>query len=125
MSWQPDVPPEDRRVHDIAELSATALMCREKGHAWEHVTDRTTLEYRGEPKQITREFACSRCTTSCVELMHVPSFDILRRTYYYPGGYLLSAAATGGKRVDVRDIREARLLALGTITKRRRKGGAS
>lgn len=106
----------DSRFSDkIENLRSTFLTCREKGHSWKHVTDKTLITYRNQVRQISREWTCGSCQTGCVELIHVPSFAIESRKYSYPDGYLLSRAVTNGKRVDVKDIRREVCIRAGLV----------
>ena len=99
----------------ISDLAETHLLCREKGHHWKHVTDKVLVWYKGDPKQIERNWKCTQCVTTMQEVLHIPSFDLVSRKYDYTEGYLLSKKATDGERINIRDIREERLVRSGLI----------
>lgn len=121
MSFAPGVEPEDRYSHNIADLSMEALTCRMKGHAWKHLNDKVTQNMGDRIVEIRRSWRCLRCRTDCVEVLNIPTFDLIRRQYVYPAGYLLSRTATGGNRVDIREFREASLVRSGLIKKSGRR----
>jgi hypothetical protein len=119
-----------KKSDSLDEMETAFLFCREKNHSWQHVNDKILVRYKGVPRQIERQYKCSRCTTEMFEELHIPSFDIQRRTYVYVDGYLLSKAGlhelTGGAgRVNVRFIREEGLIRSGVLkTRVRTKPGA-
>lgn len=111
---------EQKYSDSLEDLEVTHLMCRAKGHYWVHVNDKVLAWFRGEPKQIERDWKCGRCTTGMLEELHIPSFDLIKRKYYYVDGYLLSKKATDGIRVNIRDIREEQLVRSGLVKRGRR-----
>ena len=107
-----------KRAESVQDLGNDFLRCREKGHAWEHVTDTITQSIRNTPSVIVRHWECPRCTTGMEEVVDIPSFAILRRKYTYPDGYLLvSGYDENGVRINVRDIRRESLRRMGVVVK--------
>lgn len=106
---------EARFSDKIEDLRNTFLACREKGHHWTHVTDAILVGTKKLPQVITREWVCATCKTGMVEKIEIPSFDLVSRKYDYSDGYLLRRGATNGQRVDVRSIRQERLVRAGLI----------
>ncbi len=91
-----------KKSDNIEVLTDQHLLCRDKGHYWLHVTDKVLSTYKKQVRQISREWRCPRCATTCTEILHVPSFNIESRKYAYPDGYLVKRT---GDRVHVSDIR--------------------
>lgn len=99
----------------LSDLDSSHLMCRTKGHYWIHSTDKVLSQHRGEPKLISRDWNCGRCSTGMLEELHIPTFDLVSRKYYYTDGYLLSKRATDGERINIRDLREEQLVRAGLV----------
>lgn len=50
------------KAESLEDLNDKFLMCRAKGHHWEHVTDKVLTSSRGTPREVLRYWRC-RCTT--------------------------------------------------------------
>lgn len=86
-----------KKADDVAEVNDKFLMCRVKGHRWEHQTDEITAGDKHKVREVTRHWTCYGCTTEVLEVIGFPSFDVVRRRYIYPDGYQFDVAAMGGR----------------------------
>lgn len=105
-------PSSAHRSTDPSDLTSLQLFCRVKGHAWRHDNDvgyggsprrsgqapaevirlTTAAIERGLVRAIERHYSCRSCNLAAVELVAVPSFELVSRRYNYADspGYLLS-----------------------------------
>lgn len=104
-----------KRVLSLTELKNAHLHCRLKGHSWKHITDRIEAQYRGSPTLIERVYQCGSCTTEAVELITIPRFELLKRTYLYPDNYLMIKAEDQVGRIPQSDIRAESFYRTGLI----------
>lgn len=100
------------KVESLSELNDKYLMCRAKGHHWEHITDKVLASSRGVPREVRRFWRC-RCSTGMQELIAVPSFEVKSRTYDYPDGY--GIRTPDSSRVRAWDVRREQFVRLGIV----------
>lgn len=86
-----------KKADDVAEVNDKFLMCRVRGHRWEHQTDDITDGNKRKVREVTRYWLCYGCSTEVKEVIAVPSFDVIKRTYVYPDNYQFDTKAMGGR----------------------------
>lgn len=85
------------KADDVATVKNQFLMCREKGHQWRHLNDEISEGSKRAVKEVARQWNCPTCGTEMTEWITVPAFEIRRRKYAYPDGYLFDIPAMGGR----------------------------
>lgn len=86
-----------KKADDVAEVNDKFLMCRVKGHRWEHLTDEITRGDKRKVREVTRFWTCYGCSTEVQEVIELPTFEIVARRYHYPDGYQFDTKAMGGR----------------------------
>lgn len=86
-----------KKADDVAEVNDKFLMCRVRGHRWEHQTDEITGGNKRKVTQVTRYWLCYGCGTEVKEVIDLPSFEVIRRSYHYPDNYQFDVPAMGGR----------------------------
>lgn len=68
------------------------LCCRDLSHAWDHYDAKIIPRTRAKAsrgREIHQVLICTRCTTRKTRVL-TPGGEILRHSYVYPQGYLLT-----------------------------------
>lgn len=94
------------KAEGVDEMDSAFLACRDKGHHWQHLTDKITDGTAKKVREVSRWWQCKGCGTEQEEVFEFPSCEIKARRYVYPDGYLMAKDALGpDRRLNVRDVR--------------------
>lgn len=79
-----------KRAKGAEDLSGKARHCREFGHHWKWKHDFAIVyDAKNRPIEATRWLNCGSCGTERKDVIEIPSFRLVSRSYEYPDHYLV------------------------------------